>query len=119
MGHSPSDRQRVSRMTRGEKVIYWLGVEAQALADHLDEVPTSLAAVEALEDEVSRCQAKVAVREALEQFRTLRCRLHVAIAKLTELHDLLETNDPSVCVPTGTGETAMPRSRCGFAPDSA
>ena len=105
-------------MTRGEKVVYWLGVEAQELADHLGEVPTALAAIDALEDEVSRRQAKVAVSEALKQFRTLRWRLHLAIVKLTAVCDLQPT-DPSVCVPRVTDETSMPRPRDGFDHGSA
>ncbi len=106
MEHPPSDGTRASRVQRSVKMFYWLGVEAQALSNHLDEIPTALAAIEALEDEVSRRQAKVAVRDVLRQFRTLRWRLHVAITKLTELYDL-QLNDPVECVPTGTDDTAM------------
>ena len=92
--------------------------QAQALANHLDELPTALAAIDALEDGVNRREAKVAVREALREFRTLHWRLQIVIAKLTALCDL-QPNNPSVCVPTGTGETAMPRSKDGCAHDSA
>ena len=118
MNHPQSDGKRASRMRRGKRVLHLLAVEAQALADHLDELPTALAAIDALEDGVNRREAKVAVREALREFRTLHWRLQIVIAKLTALCDL-QPNNPSVCVPTGTGETAMPRSKDGCAHDSA
>ena len=93
MRHSESDGKRVSRMRRGERILRLLEVEAQALADHLDELPTALAAIDAMEDEIGRREAKVVVRETLEQFRTLHWRLQLAVAKLAELYALLEAND--------------------------
>ena len=118
MKHPQSDGKHVSRMRGCEKVFYWLGVEAQTLASHLDELPTALAEIEAMEDEASRRRAKVVVREALQQFRTLRSRLHLAIVNLMELCTLLETIDPSARATPMTGETAMPRRRDGCAQDS-
>ena len=107
MKHPQSDRKPVSRMRGCEKVYYWLGVEAQTLASHLDELPTALAEIEAMEDESARRRAKVVVREALGQLRGLRRVLHLAIAELTALCDS-QFDDPLEYVPTGTDETAMP-----------
>jgi len=101
---SQSDNPRALRMRRGERVLYLLGVEAQTLADHLDELPTVIAEIDALEDEVRRREAKVAVREALADFRTLHWRLQRAIAKLSESYDLSVTNDSLGCATLTTGE---------------
>jgi hypothetical protein len=69
-------------MRRGERVIYFLGVEAQALADHLAGLPTDIAAIETMADEAMRRAGKVAVKEACKQLQQLRWRLHRAIESI-------------------------------------
>lgn len=119
MRPSQSDKPRALRMRRGERVLHLLGVEAQTLADHLDELPTVIAEIDALEDEVSRRRAKVAVREALADFRTLHWRLQRAIARLSEMCDVQETIAPSARATPMTGEPGRPGSRVGGVHESA
>ena len=115
MKHPQSDGKRASRMRRGEKILHLVGVEAQALADHLDELPKALATIDSMEDEIRRREGEVAVREALRGFRRLHWQLQLAIAKLTELNEPLETSDPSASRHTDdgrNGDTARQRWLC-------
>ncbi|NOX58377.1 MAG: hypothetical protein GXP29_05890 [Planctomycetes bacterium] len=93
----------------GQRTVRLLGEEAQALADHLDELPTVIAEIDALVDEVSLRRAKVAMREAQREFRKLGMRLRLAVAELTQLYDFWHINDAQECVEVGPVETSASR----------
>ena len=105
MEHLQADGQRPPRLRGAAKMFYLLGVEAQALADHLDEVPNMLAEIEALEDEAERRRTKVVVEDTVQEFCNLGRRLNLTITKLS---DLVRSNDPLECVPTEAGKAGTP-----------
>lgn len=108
MANSQSDRRSTARMSRGARIIYLVGVEAQTLAEHLGEVPTAVEAIRQMQDEASRREAIRIVDETRKQFRSLYWDLQLAITKLTELCNGQETDGGLPHAIETAGATAIP-----------
>jgi hypothetical protein len=93
----------------GQRILQLLGEEMETLTEHLNELPAFIEAINAMDDDVGRRQANVAVREAQKEFWNLGFRLRLAIAELMQLHDLFDINDPQGCVEANSIKTGASR----------